>query len=533
MLCLGSVPGFAQAAPDHGAAVFGRSCAGCHGADGKGSDRGPSIATMPTTIARSDADLIGIVHNGISGKGMPPFSFLGDDAIKDVVQHLRALQGVTAGAVEAPMTGNAEAGRALFFGKAGCSTCHMVKGEGGFIASDMTAYGQSRGVEAIKRAIVSPDAEVPREARVVEVKTKDGGKLVGVLRSEDNLNLAVQTEDGRYHFLTRDSLADVTYTGHSLMPLDYGTRLSATELDDLAAFLIVTGKSTPAETVAKKRRGGELRMMLGLGGCCAAYRRPRWDRARRGLWMSSRVICCRKEIRDNWVSYNGDYTGKRYSSLTEVTPANVKQLGAKWIFHTKNAGVLQVTPVVVAGVMFVTGSNDAYALDAKTGKQLWHHARGVSTGLIDDASGHINRGVAVLGNRLYMETDNAHLLCLDARSGNVIWDVLYATGNKNFGATSAPLIVKDKVLVGTSGGDDGVRGFVAAFDVATGKEVLAVLDDSGAWVRKGRRAGRGICYLHGGGTTWMPGDVRSGAEYDLLGDGESFAGLRWECAAGG
>ena len=108
--------------------------------------------------------------------------------------------------------------------------------------------------------------------------------------------------------------------------------------------------------------------------------------------------------------------------------------------------------------MFVTRSNDAWALDAATGKMLWHHARAVSEGLIDDAAGHINRGVAVLGARVYMETDNAHLLCLDARSGKQIWDVVYATGNKNYGATSAPLIVKDKVLVGTSGGDDGVRG---------------------------------------------------------------------------
>ncbi|RXH54565.1 c-type cytochrome [Granulicella sibirica] len=256
VILLTSLPGFGQAAADRGAEVFGRSCAGCHGADGKGSDRGPSIATMPTTIARSDADLIGIVHDGISGKGMPPFSFLGDDSITAVVKHLRALQGVKVGAVDAPITGDAEAGRAVFFGKAGCSTCHMVKGEGGFIASDMTAYGQSRGVEAIKKAIVSPDAEVPREARVVEVKTGRGEKLVGVLRSEDNINLAVQTEDGRYHFLRRDGLADVTYMGRSLMPLDYGTRLSATELDDLAAFLIVTSKSAPVETVVKKRRGG-------------------------------------------------------------------------------------------------------------------------------------------------------------------------------------------------------------------------------------------------------------------------------------
>ena len=157
-----------------------------------------------------------------------------------------------------------------------------------------------------------------------------------------------------------------------------------------------------------------------------------------------------KQIGENWVSYNGDYSGRRFSVMNEVTPANAGKLVAKWHFHTAGAGVMEVTPVVVAGVMFVTRSNDAWALDANTGKLLWHHARPVSTGLIDDAARHINRGVAVMGTRVYMETDNAHLLCLDARTGEQLWDVAYATGNSNYGATSAPLIVKGNVLVGTS-----------------------------------------------------------------------------------
>ncbi len=212
-----------------------------------------------------------------------------------------------------------------------------------------------------------------------------------------------------------------------------------------------------------------------------------------------------KAIKDNWVSYNGDYTGRRFSSLAQVTPANVSHLAAKWVFHTQNAGVLQVTPVVFNGVMFITGSNDAYALDAQTGTLLWHHAHGVSSGLIDDASSHINRGVAILGTRLYMETDNAHLLCLDARSGNLIWDVAYATGNRNYGATSAPLIVKDKVLVGTSGGDDGVRGFVAAFDAQTGKEVWRFWTIPAPGEKGSETWAPGDDYLHGGGTAWMPG----------------------------
>src|ERR1700753_2291386 len=211
-----------------------------------------------------------------------------------------------------------------------------------------------------------------------------------------------------------------------------------------------------------------------------------------------------RTIKDDWPSYNGDYTGRRFSSLTQITPQNVGHLQAQWVFHSRNAGILEVTPVVVNGIMYITASNDAYALNAQTGQILWHYSRPVSKGLIDDASGHISRGVALLGTRLYMETDNAHLLCLDARSGNLIWDVAYADWNKNYGATSAPLIVKDKVLVGTSGGDDGVRGFLAAYDAVSGKLAwrLWTIPAPGEF---GSSSWPGDTYLHGGGTTWMPG----------------------------
>jgi alcohol dehydrogenase (cytochrome c) len=207
---------------------------------------------------------------------------------------------------------------------------------------------------------------------------------------------------------------------------------------------------------------------------------------------------------DNWPSYNGDYTGRRFSALAEITPGNVEQLRAQWVFHTRDATGLEVTPVVINGVMFVTSANDAFALDARTGRAIWHYTRPISEGLIDDASQHHNRGVALWRNKVFMETDNAHLLCLDARSGHLLWDVAYAEGNKNYGATSAPLVVKNKVLVGTSGGDDGVRGFVAAFDAETGKEVWRY------WTipapgEPGSESWPGDMYLRGGGTTWMPG----------------------------
>lgn len=215
----------------------------------------------------------------------------------------------------------------------------------------------------------------------------------------------------------------------------------------------------------------------------------------------------------NWPSYNGDYTGRRFSKLDQITPENVAQLRAAWVFHVRNSDALETTPVVVNGLMFVTAANDAYAVDAQTGRTIWHAARPITEGLIDDASQHHNRGVGVWGSRVYMNTDNAHLLCLDARSGNLLWDVAYADWSKNYGATSAPLVINGKVIVGTSGGDDGVRGFIAAYDGGTGKLVWRFWTIPGPG-EFGSESWPGDSYLHGGGTTWMPGTYDS--ELNLL-----------------
>jgi alcohol dehydrogenase (cytochrome c) len=211
-----------------------------------------------------------------------------------------------------------------------------------------------------------------------------------------------------------------------------------------------------------------------------------------------------KPSQSNWLSYNGDYTGRRYSDLREITRENVGRLRAQWVFHPANSSSLEVTPIVVDGIMIVTSANDAYALDAQTGRALWHYSRPLTEGLIDDAAQHHNRGVGIWHSRVYLETDNAHLLCLDARSGHLLWDVAYTDGNKNYGATSAPLVVNNKVVVGTSGGDDGVRGFIAAYDAETGKESWRFWTIPGPG-EIGSASWPGESYKLGGGTTWMPG----------------------------
>lgn len=206
----------------------------------------------------------------------------------------------------------------------------------------------------------------------------------------------------------------------------------------------------------------------------------------------------------NWPSYNGDYTGQRYSSLQEVSPADVGRLQTAWVFHPGNSQRLEATPVVIRGLMYVTSSNDVFALDARTGRTVWHYQRPVSSGLLDDAAAHKNRGVAVWRNSVYTETDDAHLLRLDARSGGLLWDIEYADKTKHYGATSAPLVVKDEVIVGSSGGDSGVRGFLAAFDAQTGKLKWKFWTIPGPG-ESGASSWPGDSYLHGGATTWMPG----------------------------
>ncbi|HXW54583.1 MAG TPA: PQQ-dependent dehydrogenase, methanol/ethanol family [Candidatus Cybelea sp.] len=245
-----------------------------------------------------------------------------------------------------------------------------------------------------------------------------------------------------------------------------------------------------------------------------------------------------RPVAADWTSYNGDYTGRRYSSLEEINVTNVAGLRAAWVFHPGNSERLEVTPVVIRGVMYLTSANDVFALDARTGRPVWHYQRPVSSGLLDDAAAHKNRGVAVWQHSVFVETDDAHLLSLDARSGGLRWDVQYADKEKHYGATSAPLLVKDMVIVGTSGGDSGVRGFLAAYDAQSGRLKWRVWTIPGP-KEFGSSSWPGDSYLHGGGTTWMPGTydpeldtlywTTSNPAPDFVGEGRPGDDLYTDC----
>lgn len=230
---------------NNGQAIFAADCSACHGSDGRGGERAPNIATRREVVSLADADLIRAVQNGVPGTAMPAFGFLGSEKILAVVQYLRTLQGIGI-AVKAP--GDPGLGEQLFYGKAECSKCHMVNGQGGFLNSDLSGYGFGRSVQDIRVAIVDPNRSLDHKSEAVTVVTKDQHNLTGLIRNEDNFFLILQTEDGSFHSLPKEDIAHVNYSGHSLMPDDYEKKLSSKEIDDLVSYLLKTSASAQASS---------------------------------------------------------------------------------------------------------------------------------------------------------------------------------------------------------------------------------------------------------------------------------------------
>jgi alcohol dehydrogenase (cytochrome c) len=207
----------------------------------------------------------------------------------------------------------------------------------------------------------------------------------------------------------------------------------------------------------------------------------------------------------SWPTYDGNLSGNRFSPLDQIQASNVNRLAPKWMFTLPGVRrALQVTPVVVDGVMYVASVNEAYALDARSGREIWHYSRTRSEHLAGDAAGGINRGVAVLGERVFMVTDNAHLLALDRNTGQLLWDVQMADSAENYGSTSAPLVVNDLVVAGTSGGDEGVRGFLSAYKASTGERVWRFWTIP-ARGEPGSETWGGRALEHGCGSAWFTG----------------------------
>jgi alcohol dehydrogenase (cytochrome c) len=202
-----------------------------------------------------------------------------------------------------------------------------------------------------------------------------------------------------------------------------------------------------------------------------------------------------------WPIYNGGPGGNRYTTLEQIDKTNVARLAPRWLFSVPDAGLLQATPVVVGGIMYVTAPNQCFALDAGTGRQIWHYKRALTKGV---SGGNANRGAAVAGDRVFMVTDHAHLIALDRFTGEVVWDTEMADWKQNYAASSAPLPAGDFVIAGVSGGEHGANGFVAAHDAQTGKEVWRFWSVPRPG-EPGSETWGGKDIAHGGAPTWFTG----------------------------
>jgi len=236
-----------------GGELFRTRCAACHGLDGRGGEHAPSIAGDPKVRAHSDRELVDIVTHGVPRAGMPAFNLLLEPAeIQAVVAYLRSLGGH---GPTAPLVGDAKLGETLFFGKAGCASCHMLDGKGGFLASDLSNYSDEHAPDEIRSAILHPASASSPEGGAATVTTRTGERLTGLVRNEDNFSLQLLDEQGKFHLLMKSEVATFERDRRSPMPGNYGSRLTAAEVDALVAYLMSkASRSTAGQNVRHHHR---------------------------------------------------------------------------------------------------------------------------------------------------------------------------------------------------------------------------------------------------------------------------------------
>ncbi len=401
-----------------GSAVFGERCMSCHGQGGAGGDRGPALAANRRLRGLPDTELSNIVRSG-TANGMPAFALSPDD-LRAVTALLRSLN---ASALDAHPQGDAAAGERLFFGKGQCATCHLALGRGKAVGPDLSNIGRQLTLQELTTSLSDPSATIAAGAR-----------------NEGSFVIPLQTLDGRLISIDKATATITRDTVSAMPPL----QATSDERRDLIAYL---------STLA----GGPSTTALSSETAAADFERILHPKA------------------GDWPTYHGRLDGNRHSTLDQISAANAGDLSLQWVYSMRSFN-LEMTPVVVDGVMYVTGQNQVSALDARSGREIWRYARPRSQGVRGDAASGLNRGVALLGDRVFYVTDDARLLSLSRVNGALLWDVsLTQNSPQPYGGTMAPLVIGDLVIAGVSGADEGIRGFLAAYNVTTG---VAILDGS-------------------------------------------------------
>ena len=456
--------------------LFTRTCALCHGADARGTDRGPSLVNSAELRSMPDSNIADIIRKGKAKMPAFPLPAVDIDALSRFMRLLSPAESATV------VAGDSKAGERIFFGSGQCSTCHMVRGRGAPKGPDLSDVGRRLRLEELKQSLTDPDARIAEGWGTISAILNDGKMLHGFARAQGSHDLVLETNDGKLHLLLDSEYKALTVDKHSAMPAYKGTE---DELRDVVAFL-------------NGLKG------VGVGPLTEPQSPPTQAE-------TEEIVHPRK---GDWPTYNGTLDGNRFSHLDEVNLSSVSKLQLQWTCSIPFNG-LETTPVVVDGMMYVTGNNQVYALSGKTGREIWRYERpkSIAGTIASDAAIGVNRGVAVLGDRIFYLTDDAHLIALHRLTGALLWDVDTAEGaNGLYGGTSAPLVVGDLVITGVSGGDNGIRGYVAAYKAATGKLAWKLYTipspgDTGPAADTWKGSALGL----GGGATWLTGSADTDA----------------------
>jgi PQQ-dependent dehydrogenase (methanol/ethanol family) len=494
---LWTAPAGAQS-PDLAAAQkrFDSTCEACHGEGGAGGDRAPALMNNPFLRTQTEAQIRELISTGTPG-GMPSFK-LPDNELRGLAQWIHSLN---MSAFDTKPAGSATAGEAIFFGSGGCAGCHMVQGRGKANGPDLSAIGRRSTVRELELVLDNPTSQMgihttascPRWAfcpddswRVVNVKMRDGSALRGFARGRAEHDLELQTLDGKLLFLTDKQYAAIVPEKSSIMPPFKG---SAEQRRDMVAYLASLGGGAHAPVKSdEKISAAAMDVIL----------KPRPG---------------------EWPTYNGVLGGNRHSPLNQINTGNVQNLQMEWIYSLQQPN-LETTPIVVDGAMFVTAADKVCALAAGTGRELWcfSYTEPTTDGRHRNP-GAINRGVAVLGDRVFFATTDAHLICLNRLTGGLMWDVVMPQTKGHFGSSSAPMVVGDLVIAGVSGGDSPLLGFLVAYHATTGAEAwrFNTIPKPG---ERGSETWKGTAIGIGGGATWLTGsyDAETSTLYWTVGN---------------
>jgi PQQ-dependent dehydrogenase (methanol/ethanol family) len=458
---------------------YAKLCAACHGETAAGTERGPALLDNRSLRSRSEKQIHDAIQNGKQG-GMPAFP-LPEDELQPLARWVRSLN---VSAYDLGTPGDVGAGERFFFAKGQCASCHMVRGQGRANGPDISGIGRELTLGQLEQALDEP---------AVWAAGRSGGSCPpwawcpgqGWSRSQGKHDLQLQTLDGHLRLLLDTEYQDVSREKDSFMP---ALKATTEERRDLLAYL-------------SRLDGVPV-------GPLATEPPPVPTKA---------IEQILKPEPGEWPTYNGVPGGNRHSALAQINAENVSRLKLDWIYTLPYVG-LQNTPLVSDGVMYVSGPNRVCALDSRTGREIWCYSRPRGTGgtIPGDAAKGANRGVALLGDRIFLATDNAHLICLNRLTGGLMWDVDYTVPGSpgQYGSTGAPLVVGDLVITGVSGGDAPLQGFVAAYKAATGQlawrfRTLPLRGEPGSETWKGS------ALETGGAATWLTGsyDPETGLLY--------------------